>query len=434
MKNMHTKPETTPRSLRSFGYLAAARSSDQLRDWKQGLLAGELHTPVFEATADPEWVYAHFLLVEKQHEAPFSAAILSANALVDHRDLESSEFEQVTDGLWAVTLRVSADWRAGYRITTHRGEGLPAWRTETERRPIRLATDAGGLDEHNPLVGASMNGAPVSLAYAPASEVPEYLATATPDLHRVGPAIGGWGESAGTPEATHPRLHHHEVFDENCQRPRNLWMYEPANANGPTPLAIVHDGATYARFLAVADSLDAAIATGQLAPLHVLFIDSTTVDIRSEELPVLEGTTTSIAQQFLPWARKHYQISPHREDILVNGASFGGLAALLLVCHYPQLVGNALAQSPSLWHTNLCEEITALPTDTKVQIQAGCYETDIHDGCLSLLRHLWEQPSAATVDFESLSGGHDWSWWNPELLTGLVGFFPGPAHGDQIGK
>jgi len=428
MKNMRTRPGTAPGSLRCYGYLRGTRSAGELSAWKQALLSGEMRTPVFEATEDPALVYAHFLLADDGQPAPLAAAILSANALVDHRDLDASEFEEIADGLWAVTLQVPADWRAGYRITTHRGAGLPAWRAETGRRPIRLAADAGGIDEFNQLVGASMNGAPVSLAYAPASRIPGSLAAATPDRNRPGPAVGGWGEPGQASGTTHPRLHHHELYDENCHRSRNLWMYVPDQADGPTPLAIVHDGATYARFLSAAQSLDAAIASGELAPLHVLFIDSTTVQIRSEELPVLRGTTRSIAEQFLPWARSRYRISLRRDDVLINGASFGGLAALLMLCHYPHLVGCALAQSPSLWHTDLTESITALPEHSTVLIQAGCYETDIHEGCLRLMEHLREFPPAGQVDFESLSGGHDWSWWNPELLYGLARFFPGPAH------
>ncbi|MGQ3383413.1 alpha/beta hydrolase-fold protein [Glutamicibacter sp. TV12E] len=428
MKNMHTRPGTAPGSLRCYGYLRATRSAGELRAWKHALRNGEMRTPVFEATEDPALVYAHFLLADHGQPAPLTAAILSANALVDHRDLDASEFEEIANGLWAVTLQVPADWRAGYRITTHRGAGLPSWRTETERRPIRLAADAGGIDEFNQFVGASMNGAPVSLAYAPASRIPGSLAAATPDRHRPGPAVGGWGEPGQAPGTKHPRLHHHELYDENCHRPRNLWMYVPAQADGPTPLAIVHDGATYARFLAAAQSLDAAIASGELAPLHVLFIDSTTVQIRGEELPVLGGTTRSIAEQFLPWARSRYRISLRRDDVLINGASFGGLAALMMLCHYPHLVGCALAQSPSLWHTDLTKSIAALPEHSTVLIQAGCYETDIHEGCLRLMEHLREFPPAGQVDFESLSGGHDWSWWNPELLYGLARFFPGPAH------
>lgn len=427
---MRTRPGRTSRSLRSFGYLPATRSTEELLAWKQALHDGQLHTPVFESTGDPDVVYAHFLLADHRNPSPLNAAILSANALVDHRDLDSSEFEKIAEGLWAVTLQVPADWRAGYRITTHRSEGAPPWRTETERRPIRLAADAGGLDEFNPQIGASMNGAPVSLAYAPDSRIPDALATATPDRQRPGPAVGGWGGPGDSTKSTHPRLDHHELYDENCGRPRKLWMYVPAHVDGPTPLALVHDGATYARFLAVADSLDAAIASGQIAPLHVLFIDSTTVEIRGEELPLLEGTTASIAEEFLPWALENYRISARREDVLINGASFGGLAALLMLCHYPHLVGLGLAQSPSLWHTDLTKQIAALPENSTALIQAGRYETDIHEGCQSLMEYLGEHPPAARVEFESLSGGHDWSWWNPELLFGLARFFPGKAHTD----
>lgn len=427
MKSMRTRPGTVPQSPRVPGYLRENRSARELMQLSTSLREGAMHTPLFEVSEDPSQVYAHFLLVEDEQANPITSAILSANALVDHRDLAASEFEPLPQGLWGLTVCVPADWRASYRITTHRGTDLSPWRAASERRPIRLAADSGGIDHFNPRVGASMNGAPVSLAYGPAASVPEILATAMPDRQRPGPAVGGWGTPEHRTRSLHPRLHHHELYDENCRRPRDVWVYEPYRYSEPTPLVIVHDGATYTRFLAIADSLDAAISVGDLAPIHVLFIDSTNVELRGRELPFLEGTTTSITTQFLPWVRSLYRVSRRPEETLINGASFGGLAALMLVSKHPDLVGCALAQSPSLWHTPMTDALRSLPCTSRVLMQAGCYETDIHQGCLELMTELANTSSPGDIRFESMAGGHDWAWWHPELLRILAHIFPGTA-------
>ncbi|CBT74519.1 MULTISPECIES: esterase family protein [Glutamicibacter] len=424
----------TPRVPGFFSSRVAAGGIDAVLD---ALRSGQLPYPLVdrrpsdaEATEDdaPAQAYVTFLWVDTPGEDPVRSVILSANALVDHEQLEACEFEPVREGLWAITLQVPTDWVASYRITPHRGAGPAPWRTETERRAIRLAADTGGTDPLNPHVSASMNGAPVSVVYGPDAKRNEHLAPATPDRQRTGPAIGGWGGAADAePAVEHPRLSRHVLWDENCARERNLWMYRPPHGGQDSPLVIVHDGATWVNYLNIAASLDAAINAGTLAPLHVMFVDSTTVQIRSAELPVASGTTASLATQFLPWAREFFPVSALPEHTLVTGSSFGGLAALLAVTEHPQLFGRALAQSPSLWHTDLSSALGDLAPQVHVTIQAGCYETEIFTSCEQVLEALAGSESARRIGFEPISGGHDWAWWAPRLLTGLSRFFPGEA-------
>lgn len=381
------------------------------------------------SSSAPATCYLTFLWQDPDGQPLARSVILSANAMVDSEDLAAAEFEPVRPGLWAITLNVPADWVASYRITVHNQEGPAPWHAETERRAIRLAADAGGPDPLNPKVAAAMNGGAVSVAYGPDAVVDPHLAEATADPQHTGPAIGGRGTSGAHSVVQHPRLSHHLLWDENCRRERELWMYRPStetlvDAAQPTPLVIVHDGATWVKYLSIAASLDAAIAAKALRPIHVLFLDSTNVALRSQELPVAAGTTSSLATQFLPWARSNFKVSSSPADTLVTGSSFGGLAAVLTVTQHPDLIGKALAQSPSLWHTDLTEELRHLDPRVQLTIQAGCYETAIFTACERTLGALEDTEVAQRIRFQAVSGGHDWAWWAPRLLTGLKEFFP----------
>ncbi len=405
-------------------HLKSSMNAEELTALIRQVQNGTREYPLVDELENGE-VLMSFLWCDAPEQNPADALILSANALVDHRELEACEFEQLLPGLWSITLQVPADWIASYRITVHRGADLPLWRRETERRAIRLAADAGGIDPLNPLVGASMNGAPVSIARGPMTPSSSILAQPTPDLVRQGPSLGGTGTASENGMAQHPRMTRHQLWDENCQRLRDLWVYQPPAAAAKTPLVLVHDGATWVNFLNIRATLDAAISQGLIEPLHAVFVDSTNTDLRGDELPVSEGTTRSLAEQFLPWARRFLPVSNAPKRTLVTGASYGGLAAVLTVLEHPSLVALAIAQSPSLWHTDLRQDLAELDPSVRLLVQAGCYETEIFSSCQQALDHIGSSTSSEQIEFQQVSGGHDWAWWNDKLLEGLAYFFPG---------
>ncbi len=420
------------------GFFAASLTDAGITAALAAIDRGEVAYPLFDRCPESaQLAHVTFLWRDEPGMDPATAVILSANALVDHENLDSSEFEPVREGLWSITLMVPTDWIASYRITVHRGPGAALWRAETERRAVRLAADAGGPDPLNPRLYASMNGGPVSVVGGPHAVSNEHLAAAQPAAQHRGPSIGGQGAPQppvpGSETAGHPRLSHHVLWDENCRRERNVWVYQPeAGCLEPgekTPLAIVHDGATWVRYLNIASSLDRAIAAGALAPIHVMFIDSTNIELRSAELPVAAGTTRSVAEQFLPWARTYFEVSQLPEQTLVSGSSFGGLAAVHAVLEYPQLIGAALAQSPSLWFADLSQALREVDPQVRMIFQAGRYESSIIDSCVEVLEALEGSEAHTQIDFQPLSGGHDWAWWAPMLLNGLCQFFPADRSG-----
>lgn len=381
-------------------------------------LGNEVECPIIDPDPAGNPHYRAYTFFHNDPET--TAVILSANALVDHNKVASSEFEELsTRGLWALTYRLPADWECGYRITAHTGPDQPPWRSETERRPIRLAADAGGIDPLNTTVGASMSGGAVSVVRGPGAPAHPWLASASPRPDWMTSIMGG----SNTPPQPDSGMREPEclhVWDTLAGRLRTVWIYRPptGTAETPTPLLILHDGQVWARYLDLAHTLDAAIADGVIPTLHVAMIDSLDVQTRSEELSGPVGSVDFVAADLLPRLRRELPVSAKAQDTIVSGASYGGLAALWQLARFPELVGCAVAQSPSLWRYDLIAEMSAVAPTVRVFLQAGKYETEIHETTQALHQALASVQGQTT--FTSISGGHDWSWWNPWLVRGLA--------------
>ncbi|MDO5744049.1 MAG: alpha/beta hydrolase-fold protein [Micrococcaceae bacterium] len=348
-----------------------------------------------------------------------TAVILSANSLLNHHQVGSSEFEKMEDStLWALTYLMPVDWEAAYRITVHTGAGPAPWRTETARRPIRLAADAGGPDPLNPVTGAGMNGGANSVVRLPGAPASPWLATATPDAQAGSPAMGG-GAETGSRCLSAAGLERLEIPDSGNGRLRTIWVYAPPKVRPTesTPLLMLHDGQVWAKYLNLKSTLDAAIRAGVIPALHVAMIDSLDVETRSAELSGPTGTVDFVAHDLLPLLRRSLPVSHDAAGTIISGASYGGLASLWQVIRYPQLVGVALAQSPSLWRYDLMAPLEKVIDRVTVRMQAGIYEPEIHEEALKLRNQLASH--GADIRFRSITGGHDWAWWNPWLVHGL---------------
>lgn len=387
------------------------RFLDQLKDEKSG------RSPLVEPSPDSRSSHRAVTFFHESQSA--SAVILSANSLLNHLQLAASEFDQLQGSdLWALSYLMPADWECAYRITVHTGAAPAPWRTESERRPIRIAADAGGPDPLNPTVSAGMNGGPTSVVRLPQAPATPWLADATPDASASSPVMGG-SVIALTHSAAVPGLDQLTLGDSASGRQRTVWLYSPpaGTARRDTPLLLLHDGQVWAKYLNLKASLDAAITAGVVPALYVAMIDSLDGHTRSVELSGPTGSVDFVANDLLPVLRQRLPIRHDAAGTIVSGASYGGLAALWQVARYPHLVGVALAQSPSLWRYDLYQPLRDVLDRVVVRLQAGIYEAEIHEPTKKLFTELLA--GGADVEFQSITGGHDWAWWNPWLIHGL---------------
>ncbi|MBT8219887.1 MAG: hypothetical protein KJP00_08680 [Bacteroidia bacterium] len=56
-----------------------------------------------------------------------------------------------------------------------------------------------------------------------------------------------------------------------------------------------------------------------------------------------------IATDLKSWIDEHYRTLPRPEHATIGGASLGGLMSWYMITHFPEVYGNAIVFSPSLW-------------------------------------------------------------------------------------
>jgi enterochelin esterase-like enzyme len=144
---------------------------------------------------------------------------------------------------------------------------------------------------------------------------------------------------------------------EKCEIPspvlgskRSVTMYTPAHyaANSKTlPLVLVFDGESYITDVVTPTMLDNMIRNQAIPPAVVAFVH--TQGTRDDDLQPNEKYQQFLAQDLVPWIRKHYRVSHDPRLNVVAGSSFGGLAAAYTAFVHPEIFGNVLSQSGSYW-------------------------------------------------------------------------------------
>ena len=315
-----------------------------------------------------------------------SAVLMWANGVFDHAHVQDSEMHRLKGSdLWTLTLRMPADWRASYTITSWDHDDVPPWRTSTDRLEIRRAAMANGrLDERN--VGRVMNS---SLVEGPAALVDRWAA-ASPSI----------------------------VSQEYTLEGTRFWVYAPEDVPEETPLLILFDGQHWNGALNLPAQVDAAIRAGILPPVHLLMIDAQDTDHRWTNVGVPGGQVDTLIDAILPHVRDNYRVSPRGEDTIISGASFGGLASLWALALSDGEIGHAIAQSPSLWRFDVSDALSAAENWVSIHLQAGKYENEM----LRLSHKLAEDLSGDIRDVrvQKIHGGHDWAWWRVHMLTELT--------------
>lgn len=205
-----------------------------------------------------------------------------------------------------------------------------------------------------------------------------------------------------------------EQISDGCER---AWIYVP-KADGPdldrpTPLLLLFDGGTWARDIELPRLLDAAIASGAIAPLHVAMLEAGSEGDRWESLGVPCGQVDAVLDWLLPELRSRYNVAHDGESTWAAGQSLGGLSALWTAALSEGQVRHVVAQSPSLWRFDLAGPLAEAPWDS-IRIDVGALEGTAH-----LAHRLASRVPG--IDVEEFCGGHDWACWRAALFSALAG-------------
>ncbi|MEU2200201.1 alpha/beta hydrolase-fold protein [Isoptericola sp. NPDC019482] len=327
------------------------------------------------------------------HAPGARAVALAANGWWQPQRPEVCDLAPRPDGWWQGTFDVPDDWEASYRFLVHDGghDGRqdPGWWA----RGLRDPGAPGRTDPLNPRGHGAGRGVASSVLWLPGAGERPWLA--------------GFGDVSAVPPFLATR----------ADEPRVWWWAPERPAGEPLPLLILLDGEAHAERLGTARVLADAVAARALPPVAAVMVASG--PDRARVLGVPGGVARWVGEHLVPRLRRE-GVGGHRVDVdprraVVAGSSFGGLSALFAVARFPDVVGAAVAQSPSLWRYPpgaLVEPLARVAPRVRVRLQAGRYEGAAASEELARALVL----RGADVSSQVVTGGHDWAWWVPRTV------------------
>nr|WP_246434211.1 alpha/beta hydrolase-fold protein [Shinella fusca] len=360
------------------------------------------------------------------------------------------------------------DGREGHRIVTFLGRGA--------ERNIRLFGAPSGDHEELHRLGASdiwfrsfevPDG--TRLSYQLAFDVPDVpgtardrrvaiLATAKADplnrhpwpadaadaynqdsvLELAGAPPQPWLAERGSPAGTLERL---SIESPALGNRRDVTIYRPAGfapADKRTILLFVFDADQYLERVPVPRILDNMIAAGAVPPVVAVFVANPDREARARELPANPAFADFMAKELHPFVVKETGFAAPAARTVLAGSSYGGLAAVTVALHHPQVFGNALSMSGSFWWSPpgtpedrseyVAGQVAAGPMlPLRVFLSAGLFETGAQGtaGILETSRHLRDvlEAKGIPVTYRDYAGGHDYLVWQGVISDGLIALF-----------
>lgn len=214
---------------------------------------------------------------------------------------------------------------------------------------------------------------------------------------------------------------------------RTISVYTPPGYDkekGPYSLVVIFDGSAYTNFVPTPTILDNLIAAEAIPPTIALFVGNTNRDI---ELPCNTPFAYFVADELIPWMKKHYAITDDPSQTVIAGSSYGALAAAYTALKFPQVFGKVLSQSGAFWWSPKEEPAEWLirqyelisSKSTEFYLDVGSLETVENFGCPSQLatnRKMLKvlKSKGHNVTYREYSGGHDYICWRVTFADGLI--------------
>jgi len=206
------------------------------------------------------------------------------------------------------------------------------------------------------------------------------LATEIPDISASSPIPGAPTLPARV--SLHPRFHSRFLVDD-----RDITVYVPPQYEEQPdrrfPVLYLHDGQNLfdpstsfipGRTWRVAETADAAIEAGEVAPLIIVGV-ANTGDHRLKEYTYIPDWKMGggeadkygrlITEDLMPFINANYRTLHGRENTGMGGSSLGGLATLYLGLKYSDLFSRLAVLSPSVWWNH--KSIIGYVNDTRLE-------------------------------------------------------------------
>lgn len=361
-------------------------------------------TPLMDVRAqDPSRVLAQFV-----YRGDTIRNVVLENG-VNGWDYMMNQLERLpgTD-IWHMTVSVPADVRLGYVFRAN--DDLIPWHLEPDQAK-RWASNTA--DPFNPGLDTAQGRR--SILVGPEAE-PDTLSRPKP------------GVATGTIEDL-------ELESRAYGRSRSFSVYLPPTSSPEgLGLVVIFDGPVYRRTIRVPAILDNLLGSHSIEPVAAVFVSQ--VD-RNAELVPNATFERFVIDELIPHVRAKYRLSPDPAKTIALGSSHGGLAANWLALSHPEVIGNVISESASLWwsppddpepeyHSRLVAREPAKPI--RFWIEAGRFEIDRtaggRPGQLTVSRHFRDVLRARGYDvaWSEFPGGHEYQSWRVTLPHALLHF------------
>lgn len=227
-------------------------------------------------------------------------------------------------------------------------------------------------------------------------------------------------------------LDKHNFKSEILKNERRIWVYKPHGYNESNEsygLMLLNDGNSYVNWLSAKSVLDNLIDENKIPPIIVVFISS--IDTRMKEMTFDDEFLNFVTDEVIPFVKSKYNVTSISEKTIIGGLSLGGLTATYFGLRRPDIFGNVLSQSASLfwkkdetseWIIQQYEDADKLPL--KFFIAYGCLENSPKAGptliqsnkkFIQLLKD-----KGYKVEHLEFRSGHDHLNWGETLAEGLI--------------
>jgi enterochelin esterase family protein len=216
-----------------------------------------------------------------------------------------------------------------------------------------------------------------------------------------------------------------------------VWVYAtPGFAGGAANLVLFLDGSGAWQLLPSVRMFDNLFHDGRIGPTLAVYADS---PARDRDLACSDAYLDFLVDELLPWVQEKYGVDLDARRTVVSGRSLGGLCAGYACLRRPDVFGNAMMQSPSLWwgaardgeNEWLTREfVRAERVAARFFVAPGLFETARNGRTsISILfssRHFRDvlQAKGYAVDYREVAGGHDplnWEVSLPEAIELFLG-------------
>jgi enterochelin esterase-like enzyme len=201
----------------------------------------------------------------------------------------------------------------------------------------------------------------------------------------------------------------------------------------------------------VDETVSHLVASGTLAPLIVVGIDSAGKKLRPKEyLPYIDDTLTPpepdpqgklyprfLFEEVIPFVESHYRVGPGPHNRVLGGSSYGAGIALYTMMVRPRSFRGLLLESPSIYADDyhlLKDARLVRSWPARIYIGTGTVNEPVDD--VMKLKRLFE---TAGLEKERLrivvqnGGKHSENWWAQRLPEALEFLFPYVKRTHRVG-